>query len=142
MKELFVDTSAWMAVVDAGDIHHQRAMAFQNQVAGTCRLVVTDYILDELYTLILMDLGYAQAVAIKRKLDVLRKAEVREVVWVDAGLASHAWSIFERFNADKHWSFTDCVSHAVMKTRRIHEAFTFDHHFDQMGFVRFPPDNG
>ena len=138
MKELFVDTSAWMAAVDAGDVNHQRATAFQDVIGGTCRLVVTDYILDELYTLLLMDLGYAQAVAIKRKLDVLIEAKVLEVVWVDAGLASHAWSVFERFNADKQWSFTDCMSYAVMKARRIHEAFTFDHHFEQMGFLRLP----
>ncbi len=74
------------------------------------------YTLDELDTLLLMDLGYAQAIAIKRKRDVLIEAKVLGVVWVDAGLASHAWSVFERFNADKHWPFTDCVSHLTPET--------------------------
>jgi len=46
--------------------------------------------------------------------------------------------VFERFNVDKQWSFTDCVSYVVMKQNEIEEAFAFDHHFEQMGFVRRP----
>lgn len=38
----------------------------------------------------------------------------------------------------KEWSFTDCVSYVVMKQREITEAFTFDHHFAQMGFIKQP----
>jgi predicted nucleic acid-binding protein len=33
---------------------------------------------------------------------------------------------------------TDCVSNVVMKQREITEVFTFDHHFEQMGFVKQP----
>lgn len=138
MTELFVDTSAWMAIVDAKDANHQAATTFQNEIGSNSRLVITNYILDELLTLVLMDLGYQHAVEIKSKLDRLRQAGVLEVVWVDAGLADAAWSVFERFNRDKRWSFTDCVSFAVMTALGIIEAFAFDHHFDQMGFVRKP----
>jgi predicted nucleic acid-binding protein len=41
-------------------------------------------------------------------------------------------------NVDKEWSFTDCVSHVVMRQREIREVFAFDHHFEQVGFVRLP----
>ena len=138
MKELFVDTSAWMAIVDAADVNHQHAVAFQDEIAGTCRLVVSNYIFDELYTLVLMDLGYTQAVAIKQTLDLLERAGTLDVVWVDAVLAAQAWNVFERFNSDKQWSFTDCVSYTVMRARGIQEAFAFDRHFDQMGMLRLP----
>ena len=138
MKELFVDTSAWVAIVDAGDVNHQAAVTFQDRIAGTCRLVVTNYILDELFTLILMDLGYRQAVHIKNKLDQLRAAQILHVVWVDEAGAEEAWTVFERFNRDKEWSFTDCVSYAVMRGRGIDEAFSFDHDFEQMSVIRHP----
>lgn len=138
MKELFVDTSAWMAILDSGDVGHRRAVSFQGEIAGTCSLIVTNYILDELYTLVLMDLGHLKAVEIKHKLDALAAAKILEVVWVDRGLSDAGWTIFERFNRDKAWSFTDCVSYAVMRGRGIREVFSFDHHFEQMGFLRLP----
>ena len=96
------------------------------------------YILDELWTLVLMDLGYQKAVEIKQKLDALAAAKLLEVVWVDQVSSDEGWAVFERFNRDKQWSFTDCISYAVMKRRGIREAFTFDHHFEQMGFLRQP----
>jgi len=138
VTELFIDTSAWMAILDAKDANHPAATAFQAEIEGNCRLVVTNYIFDELLTLVLMDLGYQRAVDVKRKLDRLQADGILDVVWVDSALADSAWSVFERFNQDKSWSFTDCVSFAVMKARAITEAFAFDHHFDQMGFARRP----
>lgn len=138
MKRLFVDTSAWMAIVDSRDANHHAAVAYQDDIAGTCGLIVTNYILDELLTLNLMDLGYRYAADVKRKLDRLGDDGLLEVVWVDKPLADESWKVFERFNQDKRWSFTDCVSYAVMKGRGIQEAFTFDHHFEQMGFIRRP----
>lgn len=138
MKELFVDTSAWMAIVDAGDVNHEPSVAFQHEIGGTCRLIVTNYILDELFTLVLMDLGHQKAVEIKSKLDELEAGDVMEVVWVDRKLADRGWAAFERFNRDKQWSFTDCISYVVMKNRGITEAFSFDRHFEQMGVCRRP----
>jgi len=138
VNQLFVDTSAWMAIVDAGDTNHAMAVAYQEEIAGTCGLVVTNYILDELFTLTLMDLGYRHAVDVKQKLDRLNDHGLLEVVWIDKPLADEGWKVFERYNQDKQWSFTDCVSYAVMKGRGIQEAFAFDHHFEQMGFIRRP----
>lgn len=138
MRELFVDTSAWMAILDSGDVNHRPALTFQRQIAGADLLIVTNYILDELYTLVMMDLGYLKAIEIKHKLDALAAAKILELVWVDQVLSDAGWAIFERFNRDKAWSFTDCVSYAVMNRRGLHEVFSFDHHFEQMGFLRRP----
>jgi predicted nucleic acid-binding protein len=138
VNSLFVDTSAWMAILDAGDVNHPTAVAYQTEIVDSCSLLVTNYILDELYTLTLMDLGYRFAMSVKRKLDLMSESRLLEVVWVDRALADESWRVFERFNQDKQWSFTDCVSYTVMKQRAIQEAFAFDHHFEQMGFIRRP----
>ena len=55
-----------------------------------------------------------------------------EWIWPDR---FHAAAAFFRKHADKEWSFTDCVSFAVMHELRIREAFTTDLHFKQAGFV-------
>ncbi|KAF5438167.1 putative nucleic acid-binding protein, contains PIN domain [Candidatus Methanophagaceae archaeon] len=34
--------------------------------------------------------------------------------------------------------FTDCVSFVAMWRKGIKEAFAFDEHFNQMGFIRKP----
>lgn len=48
MNRLFVDTSAWAAIADASDDQHEAALAYQAAMAGRYRLVITNYILDEL----------------------------------------------------------------------------------------------
>lgn len=138
MNRIFVDTGAWDAIVDSGDVNHDLALLFQDEIAGQYRLVVSNYVLDELYTLLLMNVGYQRTIEFKRQLDVLADERVLEIVWVTPEIASEAWRVFEQYNQDKQWSYTDCVSYVVMKQLDIEEAFAFDHHFEQMGVVRRP----
>jgi predicted nucleic acid-binding protein len=138
MRQVFVDTSAWDALADSQDAHHELALLFRKEIADRAQLVITDYVLDELYTLLLLNIGYQGAVSFKTKLDTLIQEGVVAVVWITEPIARDAWQVFEQFNVDKKWSFTDCVSYVVMKQRNITEAFTFDHHFQQMGFTKLP----
>ncbi|WP_233258721.1 PIN domain-containing protein [[Phormidium] sp. ETS-05] len=61
-----------------------------------------------------------------------------KIIWIDEEIAAKAWAIFEKFNPDKQWSFTDCTSYVVMQEQGITDVFTFDRHFSQMGFSRLP----
>jgi predicted nucleic acid-binding protein len=80
MKHLFIDTSAWYAIADPADSNHKVAIRFRNEIAGKYQLVVTNYILDELYTLLLLSVGYQRTVDFKRKLDILRQRHILEIV--------------------------------------------------------------
>jgi predicted nucleic acid-binding protein len=139
MKRLFVDTGAWDAIADKGDKNHVRALQYRKDIiAGQCILVTSNYILDELYTLLLMNIGYQQTILFKSKLDVLIAENVLEVDWVTNDIHDRAWQTFSKFNSDKQWSFTDCTSYTIMKDAGITDVFAFDHHFEQMGFNRRP----
>ena len=59
-------------------------------------------------------------------------------MWVERQDVYKAWTIFESFR-DKGWSFTDCVSRAVMERFQITEVFTFDAHFREFGNVTVLP---
>ena len=140
MKHIFVDTSAWDALADKADKNHAKALQFRDEIAGECKLVTSNYILDELYTLLLMNIGFQPTVNYKEKLDILIAEHLLNVIWIDQYLAKRGWDVFELYNVDKQWSFTDCTSYVVMKDFGITEVFAFDHHFEQMGFILLPSD--
>ena len=138
MKRIFVDTSAWDAIADKGDKNHVRALQYRDDIAGRYILLTSDYILDELFTLLLMNVGYQQTIQFKSKLDVLIAGNVLEIVWITNDIYDRAWQTFRKFNVDKQWSFTDCTSYTFMKDAAITDVFAFDHHFEQMGLNRKP----
>jgi hypothetical protein len=138
VRRIFLDTSAWDAIADGADAHHEIALLFRNEIAGQCQLITTNYVLDELYTLLLMNIGYQHSVSFKRRLDILIREGVLKIVWVSEDIAAESWEVFERFNIDKSWSFTDCTSYTVMKRHGLTEVFAFDQHFAQMGFMCRP----
>jgi predicted nucleic acid-binding protein len=126
MEAIFVDTSAWDAIEDRGDRHHTAACRFKEElVQQRARLYVTNFILDESYTLLLYNIGYARTVAFKRPLDLMPAGGILIVVRVSEELEQAAWIVFERFNRDKSWSFTDCTSKMVMDHLGIRQGFAF-----------------
>jgi len=139
MEAIFVDTSAWDAIEDSGDRYHAAALRFKEELAQQrARLYVTNFVLDECYTLLLYNVGYARTVAFKRAIDLMQAGGILVVVHISEALEQAAWAVFERFNQDKEWSFTDCTTKVVMENLGISQVFAFDHHFDQMGFLRRP----
>ncbi len=136
---IFADTGAWVALEDNHDSHHTAALMLKNKlVAGQTRIITTNYVLDETYTLMLLNVGYDKTVRFKRALDRVIRRNVVVVFHITPDIEYEAWTIFERFNRDKSWSFTDCTSKAVMDRLSLNEVFGFDHHFAQMGFTIKP----
>ena len=60
MKKIFIDTNAWDAIEDSGDVNHEAAMIFKDEIANRYELITSNYILDETYTLLLRNIGYAR----------------------------------------------------------------------------------
>lgn len=137
MKKNFVDTSAFAALADQDDDNHAKAVIF-NQTINKTLLISSNYVLDELYTLLLMNTGYRNTLKFKQQIDRLIEKKLLRIIWISEEIATETWQIFEKFNIDKQWSFTDCTSYIIMQKQEIIEVFTFDHHFSQMGFNRLP----
>jgi len=72
MEAIFVDTSAWDAIEDSGDRHHTAALRCKEElVQQRARLSVTNFVLDESYTLLLYNIGSTRTVAFKRTIETL-----------------------------------------------------------------------
>jgi predicted nucleic acid-binding protein len=132
---LFADSAAWLALYDRRDKYHVRTqIAFRDLTERKVTFVVTDYTVAETATLVMGRAGHAQATICGEWL--LHSARVR-LIRVDAEMWSEAWRMFKMYD-DKDFSFVDCASFAVMRREHIVDAFTFDHHFEQMGFRLWP----
>lgn len=134
-QTVFVDTGAWFAAFVPTDPDHERAQQWLRQ--NNRPLVTTDYVLDELLTLLLVRRERERALHVGT---ALLNGSLADVYWMTFEDIHHAWETFRQFS-DKGWSFTDCTSRAVMERLRITTAFAFDEHFRQFGFGSVVPLN-
>jgi predicted nucleic acid-binding protein len=130
--EVLVDSAGFLALWNAADEHHAASVRLQRRLARQRRrFVTTDYVVDETVTLLLIRHSHDAATDF---LDSVLSSRAINLEWVDSERFGRAADLFRR-HADKQWSFTDCVSFALMRELDIREAFTTDHHFSQAGFV-------
>ncbi len=130
---ILVDTGAWYAGAVPDDENHPAARQWLDENAQP--LLTTDYVIDELLTLLkirghsslAMDLG-----------ETLFAGELADIVLITEDDIQQAWRTFRQFR-DKEWSFTDCTSKAIMERLGITQAFAFDHHFRQFGMIDVVP---
>lgn len=134
MTVVFVDTGAWIALLSRNDHHHERALAYYEELAtdGT-RLLTTNYIVDETATRLRYDVGLPAALAFRDMLDQsIARRRVR-TVWIDAGIQREAWALLER-HADVELSLTDATSAVVARRAKAGTVFGFDGDFRALGF--------
>lgn len=120
------DSSAILALLDAADADHGRAVVVTDRIVAERRpSFVTNYIEVEAHALLLRKLGrvIARQWLLSGGLPVLRVLP-QEEERAKAILAAHA---------DKDWSLCDAISFAVLDSRGARTAFTFDRHFRQYG---------
>jgi predicted nucleic acid-binding protein len=122
------DSSAILALIDADDADHRRAVDVARQIAEERRPVfITNYIEAEAHAVLLRRLGrtVARQWLLAGSLPVVAVTPVEEQRAKDI-LARHG---------DKDWTLCDAISFAVLDVRRVSRAFTFDHHFRQYGRI-------
>jgi predicted nucleic acid-binding protein len=131
VAEVFVDTAGFLALWDGADEHHGRAVSLQaDLLRKKRRFLTTDYIVDETTTLLLV--RHSHGAAADFLATTLESRSLR-LEWIDSELFHTAAALFRRHD-DKEWSFTDCVSFALMGELKMEDSFTTDHHFHQAGF--------
>ena len=135
MNEVFADTSGWASFFVDTEPYHAKARRLMEQwQEKTRRVVTTNYVLSELLPLLTMRFHVRRERALNL-IEIIRLDRLVEIVHIDESLDAEAWKLLEN-RLDKVWSLVDAASFVVMKNRRITEALTTDHHFEQEGFTR------
>ncbi len=151
MATTFADTGAFVALAVGTDERHAAAQRSYDDLLGQgARLITTNHVVDETCTWLLrrvtnghqaaLTFGVSvarasAAVGLTQCREAIRCPGVLVVCYATPEIERAAWDIFGRYDA-AGFSFTDCVSFAVMQSLGIKKAFTFDEHYDMLGFER------
>jgi predicted nucleic acid-binding protein len=130
---VFVDTSAFYAVLDRDEVNHAVAkevwMALLQEPAN---LFTTNYVLVETTALLQQRIGVS-AVRVFHE-DIVPMLQVE---WI-AGEGHRAGVEAVLAAGKKALSLVDCVSFQAMRQAGVRQAFCFDKHFSQQGFATKP----
>jgi predicted nucleic acid-binding protein len=126
---VFIDTSAFFAILDADDQNHSAAGSiWKTLLKQSAELVCTNYILIECFALLQRRVGLEAARVFQS--DVVGVLQVR---WVDEAL--HAAGVAALLTAGRRQlSLVDCVSFELMRRLGLTTAFAFDQDFADQGF--------
>jgi predicted nucleic acid-binding protein len=131
---VIADTSGLYALVDRNDPYHGRAATFLKAQAGVGSLLISNHVFDETMTTVKARLGMQVALQLGLR---LRNSRFVELVIFSTAEEQETWRVFSHYT-DKEWSYTDCACLVLARQRSIQQAFSFDHHFTQMGLVKVP----
>jgi predicted nucleic acid-binding protein len=115
-KKIFVDTAAWLALVNKSDRDHQRARGIRDDlVRHRCQFLVTDYVVVEVANALCRIPFRETAVKLINSMQADKNIEIIEI---DRAIYNQAWMLYSD-RPDKEWSLTDCASFVVMKQKRL-----------------------
>lgn len=129
---IFIDTSAFYALFDLSDNHHEAAaQAWISIRERSKELSCNNYIILETIALLQSRLGMP---AVR---DFVRLTNHISVFWI--GIEQHDLALSALLTAQRRGlSLVDCTSFTTMRLRGINSAFTFDPHFAEQGFTCIP----
>ncbi len=130
---IFVDTSAFLAVLNKDDHFHFDAKKTWEEINRSEELLIcSNYILVETIALLQHRFG-VEAIRIFEQ-DI---QPVLDLFWVNQEIHRAAMSFVMTINRRK-LSLVDCSSFEIIRSLQIENVFTFDPHFLEQGFKIIP----
>ena len=134
--KIFIDTSAFIALVDATDRNHRPAKrCYREIVQSKNSLISSNFVMCETLNYLRTRISYRVSIDFRES---TCRSNILEVIAISLETEEEAYKIFKKYR-DKDFSFTDCTSFALMKDKKIKKAFSFDHHFMQYGSFQIIP---
>ena len=127
--KIYVDTSAFFALMDRSDKYHQQAsILWSHLLDDNVALITSNYVVGETVDLLQKRIGFDAAYIWHR--DILG---ILEVWWVNEEGHQKAYELWRNLGR-KQLSLVDCVSIVTMHQHQIERAFCFKMNFTNYGF--------
>jgi predicted nucleic acid-binding protein len=133
-EAVLIDTWGWLAIGHRRDPRHQEIKElYQYLREEDARLYTTDYVLDEVVTLLFRREPFAEAVGFM--LGIFQASQEGRLIIerVTSERFTAAWELRKRFQDKPKISFTDLTSIVIMRDRNIKKVLTDDDHFTHVG---------
>jgi hypothetical protein len=133
VRKVFVDTAAWIALMNVDDDFHEQAKQVKAQLKrDKYYLVTSDFVLLEVADGFASPDVRSQTISFINRLNNLQGLLI---IPISQTLFNEGWKLYSQ-RPDKGWGLTDCISFVIMQQQEITMAFTSDKHFEQAGFTR------
>ena len=130
---IFIDTAAFLAVLNANDQFHSSARHTWDEILSSdSPLFSSNYVILETTALLQHRFGI-EALRLF-EIDIL---PVVEIAWVDETIHKQGLSALLAANR-RDLSLVDCTSFEIMRQTGMDRVFTFDPHFREQGFKVIP----
>ncbi len=135
LEDIFVDSSAWIALADGDDLHHKEAalnypFIFKNHKT----LITSNLVIAETYIVLLRELGHKAAIQFLERINASPRILK---ICSNENDETEAEGILAKYRG-QDFSYTDAVSFVIMKRQKMSKAFRFDKHFAAAGFTNIP----
>ena len=131
---VLIDTWGWLALGHRRDSRHQEIKALYQQLREeSVRLYTTDYVLDEVMTLIFRRESFAEAVSFMEGIFQASQEGRLVIERVTSERFTAAWELRKRLQDKPKISFTDLTSMVIIQDCAIKKILTGDDHFTYVG---------
>lgn len=135
---VFIDTSAWIDLMNKKERHHVAAITFQRSLAPMTFRITTWGIVSETFTWIRYHIGSREALRWLILKESLEHQGFLQVVFPDPQMEIRVRKVIDRFQ-DHSLSYVDAFSIALIQSRpEIDAVFAFDHHMILAGLPVLP----
>jgi predicted nucleic acid-binding protein len=129
-SNVFVDSCAFVALANSRDQHYEAAVDIFTAQLPKAHLHTSDYVLDEVVTLLNARCGRTAAVD---ALDRIMGTRLVELIVIDRPTLERAAERYRSCSV-REASFTDVTSCVLLDQLETREVFSFDGHFRKLGY--------
>ncbi len=138
IQRVFVDSSAWIDLMNKKERHHAAAVAFHKSLTPMTLRITTWGIVSETFTWIRYHIGSREASRWLTLKESLEQQGFLQVVFPDPQMEVRVRKVIERFH-DQNLSYVDAFSIALIQSRPdIDAIFGFDRHMTLAGLPVMP----
>jgi predicted nucleic acid-binding protein len=138
IKRVFIDTPAWIDLMNSNERHHAAAVTFHQSLAPMTLRITSWGIVSETFTWVRYHIGAREASRWLTVKETMENQGFLQVVYPDSQMEAGVRKVIGRYH-DQKLSYVDAFSIALIQSRPdIDAVFAFDHHMALAGLPVLP----